>query len=138
MMPKMPELKGVKISNFTEVKMDMNSVAYQDKEKEKRRQEKLTVYRETGEWPGMKKKPVQKIAWSKNKAVLDKRREKKRRRAEKRAAGAGDNVEGDKDDEDEVNDFAEDYKLMKKLKKGKMSQDEFDDAFEMDQITADC
>ena len=28
-MPKMPELKGIKISNFTEVKMDMNSVAYQ-------------------------------------------------------------------------------------------------------------
>merc|ERR1712107_130985 len=100
------------------------------------RQEKLTVYRETGEWPGMKKKPVQKIAWSKNKAVLDKRREKKRRRAEKRAAG--DNVEDRDDKDDEVDDFAKDYKLMKKLKKGKMSQDEFDDAFEMDQITADC
>merc|ERR1719429_963456 len=55
-MPKMPELRGIKISNFSEVKMDMNSVAYKDKTREKERQEKLAVYKETGEWPGMKKK----------------------------------------------------------------------------------
>ena len=30
-MPRMPELKGIKIDNFTEVRMDMNSVAYKDK-----------------------------------------------------------------------------------------------------------
>ena len=136
-MPKMPELKGIRITNFTEERMDMNSVAYKDKEKEKERQEKLAVFRETGEWPGMKKRPVQNIPWSKNKAVLEKRREKKRRRAEKRAVTATDDC--DKDEEDnEMDDFASDYKLMKKLKKGKISQDEFDDAFEMDEIAADC
>ena len=34
-MPRMPELKGIKIDNFTEVRMDMNSVAYRDKVREK-------------------------------------------------------------------------------------------------------
>ena len=36
--------------------MDMNSVAYKDKVREKERQEKLAVYKETGEWPGLKRK----------------------------------------------------------------------------------
>merc|ERR1719168_597427 len=82
-MPKMPELKGVKIKNFVEEKLDLNDVAYQDKQREKERQAKLTTFRETGEWPGAKKKK-ETVAWSKNKEVLNKRREKKMKKAEKR------------------------------------------------------
>ena len=64
----------MKITNFTEVRMDMNSVAYKDKVREKERQEKLAVYKETGEWPGLKRKK-ESVSWSKNKEVLDKRRD---------------------------------------------------------------
>merc|ERR1712029_673421 len=78
-MPKMPELRGIKISNFTEVKMDLNSVSYKDKLREKERQDKLKIYKETGEWPGLKKKK-ETVSWSKNKDVLNKRREKKMRK----------------------------------------------------------
>ena len=68
---------------------------------------------------------------------MDKRRDKKMRRAEKRA------VAEDKDDDgncesDELDDFSSDYKVMKKFKKGKISQDEFDEAFNLEDVTADC
>jgi len=137
-MPRMPELKGIKITNFTEVRMDMNSVAYKDKVREKERQEKLAVYKETGEWPGLKRKKDS-VSWSKNKEVLDKRREKKQRRAEKRAAVPEEGKEEDVDEaeEDDLDDFSSDYKLMKRLKKGKISQDEFDSAFDVDAIEQD-
>lgn len=36
--------------------------------REKERQEKLAVYKETGEWPGLKRKK-ESVAWSKNKEV---------------------------------------------------------------------
>ena len=67
--------------------------------------------------------------------MLDKRRDKKQRRAEKRAAGtAAEEKEKEDDDEEEedLDDFSSDYKLMKRLKKGKISQDEFDSAFDVD------
>ena len=38
--------------------------------REKERQEKLAVYRETGEWPGLRRKK-ETVAWSKNKEVTD-------------------------------------------------------------------
>ena len=137
-MPRMPELKGIKITNFTEVRMDMNSVAYKDKVREKERQEKLAVYKETGEWPGLKRKK-ESVSWSKNKEVLDKRREKKQRRAEKRAEvkDEGKEEDGDEAEDDDLDDFSSDYKLMKRLKKGKISQDEFDSAFDVDAIEQD-
>ena len=137
-MPKMPELKGVKIKNFVEEKLDLNDVAYQDKKREKERQEKLSTYRETGEWPGAKKKKDS-VSWSKNKEVLTKRREKKMRKAEKRKSN--NDVEtalSDNELNDDLDDFSSDYKLMKKLKKGKISQTEFDEAFDIDHVDQDC
>jgi len=46
-----------------------------------------------------------------------------------------DDVEGM--EEDDLDDFSSDYKLMKRLKKGKISQDEFDSAFDVDSIEQD-
>ena len=94
----------------------------------------MEIYKETGEWPGLKKKKDS-TSWSKNKEVLNKRREKKLRRAEKRAVTEKDVEEPE---EDEVDDFSSDYKMMKRLKKGKISQDEFDSAFDVNQIEQDC
>ena len=138
-MPKMPELKGVRIRNFVEEKLDLNDVAYQDKVREKERQGKLAAYRETGLWPGARRK-MESVAWSKNKEVRDKRRDKKTRRAEKRK---GDNEVGPELSEeeavDDLDDFSSDYKLMKKLKKGKISQTQFDEAFDVNDVKEeDC
>ena len=73
--------------------------------------------------------------------MLDKRRDKKQRRAEKRAAGTEkkeeDEGEEEEEEEEDLDDFSSDYKLMKRLKKGKISQDEFDSAFDVDAIEQD-
>ena len=73
--------------------------------------------------------------------MLDKRRDKKQRRAEKRAAAEEKEKEDDnideEEEEDDLDDFSSDYKLMKRLKKGKISQDEFDSAFDVDSIEQD-
>jgi len=53
---------------------------------------------------------------------------------EKRKAQAQVKVDEESEDED---DFQEDYKMMKRLKKGKISLNEFDEAFDMDKVEAD-
>jgi len=131
-MPKMPEIKRSNIINFEDEKMDLNEVAYADKVREKDRKEKLATYKETGQWPGMDKKKKDNVAWSRKQEVLNKRREKKLRKFEKRKA-----VEIVADESEEDDDFQEDYKMMKKLKKGKISQDDFDEAFHLDKIEVD-
>merc|ERR1719361_2227845 len=85
-MPKMPETKKLKVLNFVPEKMDLNSVAYTDKTREEARQTKLQEYQKTGVWPGFeKRKGFETKAWSQKVEVLEKRREKKQRRPEKRA-----------------------------------------------------
>jgi len=132
-MPKMPETKKLKVLNFVPEKMDLNSVAYTDKVREEARQTKLQEYQKTGVWPGFeKRKGFETKAWSQKVEVLEKRREKKQRRADKRAKQA----EEEEDDEDgeEGDDLEADYKMMKRLKKGKISQDTFDKAFDIDAV----
>ena len=131
-MPKMPEIRRSNIINFEDEKIDLNEVAYVDKIREKERQVKLATYRETGQWPGLENKKKESQAWSKNQEVRDKRKAKKMKIFEKRKA-----VEVVAAESDEEEDFQEDYKMMKKLKKGKISQDEFDEAIEINQFDAD-
>ena len=128
----MPEIKRASIVNFVDEKMDLNEVAYADKIREKDRQKKLAIYKDTGEWPGLEKRKKESLAWSKNQEVLDKRRDKKMRKLEKRKA-----PEVVAEESEEEDDFQEDYKMMKKLKKGKISQNDFDEAFDMDKVEAD-
>ena len=131
-LPKMPEVKRANVANFVaEKNFDLNSVAYRDKGREKERQGKLEEYNKTGLWPGAKRK-LETKSWSKNTAVLDKRRDKKARRLEKleqKKAATEEHVS----DEDE-DDLDSDLKMMKRLKKGKISQNDFDAAFDMDRI----
>lgn len=131
-MPRMPEIKRSSIINFEEEKMDLNEVKYVDKTREKLRLEKLATYKETGQWPGLENRKKETQSWSKNQEVLDKRRDKKMKIFEKRKAAEV--VEEESEEED---DFQEDYKMMKKLKKGKISQNDFDEAFDMDKVEAD-
>jgi ATP-dependent RNA helicase DDX55/SPB4 len=88
-----------------------------DKAREKIRQEKLAIYRETGVWPSSKANsgPMKKNeSWSEKKAQKSRKKEKKKLRVEqkkrKRAAV----------DEDEWNELARDARLLKKLKKRKV------------------
>jgi hypothetical protein len=72
--------------------------------------------------------------WSKKNEVLDKRRDKKQRRAEKRSAAAATSAQSTKDEDD---DFEAEYKLLKKLKSGKVSAAEFDAAIQLNDLQDD-
>jgi len=120
-LPKMPELKGKDIAGFQPIISDANEIKYKEKIREKRRQEHLTAYKETGQWPNRKQAPKQSIPWSKNKEKMDKRRVKKTKKAMKRKR--------EKLSEEDLQDLADDVKLMKQLKKKKITEAEFEEAF---------
>merc|ERR1712029_807799 len=115
----MPELKGRKVSGFVKPKTvtDVNAIKYTDKKKESSRQEKLAVYKESGQWPGAKKKAAvhaseNTVAWSQK----------------------GNNKRSAEDDEDD-DDLEDDFRLLKRLKKGKAgSQQDFDKNIELDAL----
>ena len=72
--------------------------------------------------------------------MLDKRRDKKQRRAEKWAAqsnGAAKAPTGKDDEEEEEDDFEAEYKMLKKLKSGKVTAAEFDAAIQLDDLQSD-
>lgn len=93
-----------------------------DKIREKIRQEKLSVYRETGVWPTSKAGAApnkKKEAWSEKKDQKNRRKEKrlvkmeqKEKRNKKRRAAAIDDEDWD--------ELARDARLLKKLKRGKV------------------
>ena len=116
-LPKMPELKKVKISGFVaDISIDYNDIKYKDKQKETSRQKKLEVYRETGNWPGMKPKPTVSKAWSHKQVAKEKREDRKRKKELKEKS---DNIEKI-DAENDANDFEDDFRILKKMKKGKV------------------
>nr|XP_006819939.1 PREDICTED: ATP-dependent RNA helicase DDX55-like [Saccoglossus kowalevskii] len=103
-LPKMPELKGKNVSGFQSVDMDYNLLKYQfnGKNKECQVQE-------------------QSVPWSKQKEKKKKKQERKLKKERKRKHQF--------DDED-LNDLSKDIRLMKKLKSGKISKEQFDEQFE--------
>ncbi|KAK4303572.1 hypothetical protein Pmani_024430 [Petrolisthes manimaculis] len=119
-LPKMPELKGVKVTDFVPVKMDFNTIAYKDKQKEASRQKKLSAYRETGEWPGLKPHIPKTESWSKNKERKDKRKRKQEKRQKKK---------GHKFSHEDLDDLGEDFRMFKRMKRGKVKSDDFDKHF---------
>ena len=80
-----------------------------NKEKEESRQGKLTEFKETGKWPGMKSKPVENVAWSKKLEKKDRKEKRKRIKEMKKMSKA--------DDDDDNDDLDEDYRLLKKMRK---------------------
>ncbi|XP_068226782.1 ATP-dependent RNA helicase DDX55 [Palaemon carinicauda] len=129
-MPKMPELKGVTLKNFEAMEIDLNSVRYKDKELEKNRQSKLKEFRETGKWPGLKQAPkTQTTPWSeqKDKALKKKKRREKNEKKRNR----------NRLTEEEMEELDEDYRMLKRRRKGKVSDAEFDKHFGMDDDEVD-
>ncbi|CAH1801905.1 unnamed protein product [Owenia fusiformis] len=123
-LPKMPELKGKKLEHFEETEKDVSTIPYRDKMREKQRQSKLKIFQETGEMPGKKKfktiKPENK-PWAKEKE----RKDKKQRRKEKRDL----KKRKMEFNETELDDLAKDAQLVKKFKRGKMSEEDFETEF---------
>lgn len=142
-MPKMPELKGDHDSDFVgPVAQDINfmDIAYKDKIREDSRQKKLEVYQETGEWPGKKKfKKKQTESWEQSKTKKLEKKQKKHDRKEKEQKKKDDPLNAGKRkakkrgfDDDDLQELAKDIQLLKRLKKKKITDEEFDEEMGMD------
>ncbi|XP_077163472.1 ATP-dependent RNA helicase DDX55 isoform X2 [Paroedura picta] len=113
-MPRMPELKGKTFPDFEPVEIDTDSIAFKDKNREKQRQKLLAQPRME---QGGRRKGARNQAWSKQKA----KKEKKRKLTAKRQREEGSDV-----DEKDMEELLNDTRLLKRLKKGKISEEEFE------------
>lgn len=114
-MPKMPELKGKSFPNFQEEAVDTDTIRFKDKNREKQRQKKIAEQKEK---PEMNRKSFTKNkSWSKQKN----KKERRKKNAAKRKRQEGSDIE----DED-MDELLNDTRLLKKLKKGKISAEDFD------------
>ncbi|XP_032899765.1 ATP-dependent RNA helicase DDX55 isoform X2 [Amblyraja radiata] len=111
-LPKMPEMRGKNFPGFTPEDIDTNSIRYKDKNREKQRQ-RLLAQQKQEKQNETKKKFVKNKPWSKQKT----KRNKKRKQASKRKLS---------DDEDDIDELLNDTRLLKKLKQGKISKEDFE------------
>ncbi|XP_042524967.1 ATP-dependent RNA helicase DDX55 [Dipodomys spectabilis] len=116
-MPKMPELRGKQFPEFVPVDINTDTIPFKDKIREKQRQKLLEQQiKEKAENEG-KRKFIKNKAWSKQKA----KKERKKKMSAKRKKEEGSDIE-DEDMEELLNDT----RLLKKLKKGKITEEEFE------------
>lgn len=124
-LPKMPELKKLSTDDFVPFEFELNEVRYKDKQKEKSRQNKLVVFNETGKWPAGKKTEIRKketVPWSKQK---DQKLKKKVKNAKRQQ-------QFDKLTSEDIDDLEDDHKILKKLRRKKISHEDFDKHFGCD------
>ncbi|XP_066465854.1 ATP-dependent RNA helicase DDX55 [Tiliqua scincoides] len=116
-MPRMPELKGKSFSDFVPVDIDTDSIPFRDKNREKQRQKLLEQKQKERQEQGGRTRVIRNKSWSKQKA----KKEKKKKMTAKRRRDEGSEIE----DED-LEELLNDTRLLKRLKKGKISEEEFE------------
>ncbi|XP_035936393.1 ATP-dependent RNA helicase DDX55 isoform X3 [Halichoerus grypus] len=116
-MPKMPELRGRQFPDFAPADVNTDTIPFKDKVREKQRQKLLEQQRKEKRENERRKKFIKNKAWSKQKA----KKEKKKKMNEKRKREEGCDIE-DEDMEELLNDT----RLLKKFKKGKITEEEFE------------
>ena len=82
----------------------------------------------------MKTKPAQSKAWSEKEDAKARKLDRKRKKELKRITQ--NEKESDMVDEDS-DDLENDFKLLKKLKKGKVTQEEFDKRIDLEELTSE-
>ena len=120
-LPKMPELKGKVIDGFQKADVDLKSIPYLDKTREKQRQLKLKEESEEGKRSGNDK--YKNRSWSKDK---ERKAKKQIRKEKKKNLNRKRKIEGHKFDDKEVDELSKEIGLMKKLKKRKITKEQFE------------
>lgn len=130
-MPRMPELRGVDVSNdFTPHSIDADEIPYKDKNREKQRCLKLKNKKvldaekllAEGNAPKKARKDTN-VAWS-NKLDKKAKREERRQKKEMRKR-VKEESEAAKSEEWDPEDLAAEARLFKKFKSGKISKEEY-------------
>ncbi|XP_075391164.1 ATP-dependent RNA helicase DDX55 isoform X2 [Tenrec ecaudatus] len=116
-MPKMPELRGKQFPEFVPVDVDTDAIPFKDKSREKQRQKLLEQKRRARAENEGRRKLVKNKAWSKQKAKKEKR---------KKASGKRQRQEGSDIEDEDMEELLNDTRLLKKLKKGKITEQEFE------------
>lgn len=116
-MPRMPELRGKQFPDFVPVDIDTHTIPFKDKIREKQRQKLLEQKRKERSENEGRKKFIKNKAWSKQKA----KKERKKKMNAKRKKDEGSDI----DDED-MEELLNDTRLLKKFKKGKITEEEFE------------
>ncbi|XP_051017407.1 ATP-dependent RNA helicase DDX55 isoform X2 [Acomys russatus] len=116
-MPRMPELRGKQFPDFVPVDIDTDTIPFKDKIREKQRQKLLEQKRKERTENEGRRKFIKNKAWSKQKA----KKERKKKMSAKRKRDEGSDV----DDED-MEELLNDTRLLKKFKKGKITEEEFE------------
>ncbi|KAM4527185.1 ATP-dependent RNA helicase DDX55 [Odontesthes bonariensis] len=116
-LPRMPELKGKNFPDFVETPIDTDTIRYKDKNREKQRRKMLAERKDRDETALPKKRFIKTKSWSKQKS----RKERRKKVATKRKHQEGSDV-----DEDDLNELLNDTRLLKKLKKRQISEEDFE------------
>ncbi|XP_052611412.1 ATP-dependent RNA helicase DDX55 isoform X2 [Peromyscus californicus insignis] len=116
-MPRMPELRGKQFPDFVPTDIDTDTIPFKDKIREKQRQKLLEQKRKERTENEGRRKFIKNKAWSKQKA----KKERKKKMNAKRKKDEGSDI----DDED-MEELLNDTRLLKKFKKGKITEEEFE------------
>uniref|UniRef100_A0A8C5AAQ4 ATP-dependent RNA helicase n=1 Tax=Gadus morhua TaxID=8049 RepID=A0A8C5AAQ4_GADMO len=114
-MPKMPELKDKSFPDFVRTDIDTDTIRYKDKAREKLRRKMLAELKERGPAPLVRRNVVRNTSWSKQKQKQDRKRKK---------SGS------DEEEDEDLKELLNDTRLLKRLKKGKISEEDFNKQME--------
>ena len=116
-LPAMPELRGLTITGFEQLVDDLDTVCYADPAKEAARQIKLVTIR--------KHRQDKLVKWQKKEDRKEKftgmKKKKKQKRQEEEQATQANQL-----DQDDLDELDRETKLMRKMKRGKISATEFE------------
>lgn len=144
-MPIMPEIKkkdGSATSDFIAptIQFDINQIRYKNRQQEEARQRKLGIFLETGKWPkGKNEKKNQKAteAWSQSKQRKAEQKANKKARKEKKqlkvSSGTAVKRKPSALNDDDIAELANDIRMFKKLKKQKITDQDFDQQMGIDE-----
>lgn len=142
----MPELRGKTFPDFTETTVDTDTIRYKDKNREKQRQKMLAEQKDKDKTPFPKKQFIKNQAWSKQKSRTERRKKRaaKRKHHEVFKLNVMTNpiasvgwiysyffcvcvwLQGSDTDDEDLKELLNDTRLLKKLKKGQISEEDFE------------
>ncbi|KAF9055271.1 DEAD-domain-containing protein [Hymenopellis radicata] len=141
-LPKMPELKDADRSTWQDASLEWETYAYQDAAQEaKRLKESASTAAKAAEqkklWEQRKQKKKVNVSWSDKVVKQEERDVRKEKRVKKKAwekeqtkKREHDVVDEDGDDGDDWDDLAKEERMAKKVRRGEVSQKEFDMEFD--------
>ncbi|TDG43174.1 hypothetical protein AWZ03_010408 [Drosophila navojoa] len=142
-LPRMPELKNYQGNGYIapSFEVDLTKLTYKNAQKEQVRKQKLQTFEQTGTWPGRQKQHMKRTeSWDQTKkAKLDAKSKKELRKAKKQrkreaaaAEGGAQRKRKQQFTQEDLEELASDIRLYKRLKKKKISDEDYDKAMGID------